>query len=216
MNRLLDPWPAISDLFAGLVIATFGALILFTYVAGRPDPVDVKAKEIQADVEHSLQQALGGVSRPCGEDVCLDVTIEFELNKDGILPAFRERLARACSALHSTLRDPARRDLIEIFVEGHTDKTQPQGAATNREAYLYNWRLSASRASSVLYEFRACGVQAPEYRIVAVGHAETEPLCFDSTPDCLQKNRRTTFRLRPDRIKIANLLKTSQSAPPSE
>jgi outer membrane protein OmpA-like peptidoglycan-associated protein len=37
----------------------------------------------------------------------------------------------------------------------------------------------------------------------AIGYADTQPVCQEKTPECWQKNRRTTFRLRPDRRVIA-------------
>jgi outer membrane protein OmpA-like peptidoglycan-associated protein len=207
MRARLDPWPAIADLFSGLLIATFGSVMLFTHLAGKPDPVDVKARRIRDEAVQSLRNALGGDQpRPCGDDVCVDVPIEFVTSRHDVRPDFSRRIRNACSALQSALGDTDRREALEIFVEGHTDKRQLVGAGTPKQAYLYNWDLSTRRATAVVYEFRGCGVARPNYRIVAIGYADTAPLCSSNTAECLQKNRRTTFRLRPDKSYIAKTL----------
>jgi len=54
----------------------------------------------------------------------------------------------------------------------------------------------------VLYEFRACGIEAqPDspLRVFAIGYADTRPIPGETSPDL---QRRTTFRIRPDRCAI--------------
>lgn len=207
MRARLDPWPAIADLFSALLIATFGSVMLFTHLAGKPDPVDVEARRIRDEAVRSLRNTLGGDTRPCGDDICVDVPIQFVTSRHDVRPDFAERIAHACEALQSALGKTNQRKALEIFVEGHTDKRQPVRAANPKSAYLYNWDLSTRRATAVVYEFRGCGVARPDYRIVAIGYADTAPLCTAGTPECLQKNRRTTFRLRPDKSYIARTMR---------
>ncbi len=220
LRHRLDPWPAIADLFAGLLILTFGAIMLVSGLSespeivepknesGRPnsatkplDPIDEEARKIRDAVLDGLKE-LGGVQRPCGDDICLDVAIEFKPNKDIVTEEFRSKIAAACLATRSALMDHDRVRAMEIFVEGHTDKSQAENLS-GRDKELYNWNLSAMRATSVLYEFRqSCGIKPPQYRILATGYADTDPVCEDETKHCFDRNRRTRFRLRPDRVFI--------------
>ena len=203
MRRSLTPWPAVADLFSGLLVATFGGLMLFTGSGPGPgpDPVDQRSAEIRTKVHALLKETLGGESREQGDEVFLDVALNFNLNRDTILRKDREKIARACSALHALFdNDKELRNQVEIWIEGHTDRTQPGHAPNRRERYLFNWRLSGNRAASVLHEFHACGLEPGRYRILAIGHADTRPKP-GTTPDSPQ-HRRTTFRIRPDRCRI--------------
>lgn len=214
MKRHVDPFPAVSDLFSGLLIATFGGLILFAGLLRGPergpgshsDPVDVEARRLQKEAQDALARHLKGTSRECGGDICVDVAFRFNTDDDRVEVNYRESLKQACSALRDVVRlYPSE---LEISIEGHTDSTQPQPKPheppiPERTRFLYNWNLSARRASSVLYEFKECGVAPPQYRIVALGYADTQPI------GSLEENRRTTFRLRPDRVEIAKRLAKS-------
>jgi outer membrane protein OmpA-like peptidoglycan-associated protein len=212
MRSRVDVWPSLTDLFSALLVATFGGLMM---IAERKDAgdgavvsplcVDVVAREIRDKVVTSLKQPLQGeVRRDESDDAYLDVYLNFELNKDEIRLEDQEKLQRACMALARLLRDqPRLKEEVEIWIEGHTDASPPRDAATERDRELFNWRLSSNRAASVLYEFSRCGVKPETHRIRAVGYAHTEPL-----PQCVGKqvcpeNRRTTFRIRPDKAKIA-------------
>lgn len=207
MKGRVNCWPAIADLFAGLVIATFGALILFTDLAGKPDPVDQEARCIRAQAAAALSEALHGNVRTSGDDVYVDVQIEFDSDSDRPQPAFVKRLQDACRALKTTLgEENVRRNTLEIFIEGHADARLPRGVIGERDRYRYNWDLSARRASAVLYEFKGCGLEAPDYFILAVGFGDTLPLCRENTDDCHQTNRRTSFRLRPNKTRIEEML----------
>jgi len=218
MRSRVDVWPSLTDLFSALLVATFGGLIMITRPpAPAPEPapapasvapppcVDVVAREVANAVRRRLERPLEGKVREThGDDVCIDVYFNFELNEDEIRPEDREKLQQACQALKTLFQDePHLKQEVEIWIEGHTDATQPENAATPRDRALYNWRLSSNRAVSVLYEFSQCGVEPKSHRIRAVGYADTVPLpkCGGKT-DC-QENRRTTFRIRPDKAVIA-------------
>ncbi len=206
MRRELNPWPALSDLFAGLLVATFGGLMLFTGAGNggkEADPVEVRAEEVGRTIVKALQESLGGDTRQYGGDTFLDVQLHFELNKDEIAPGDSAKVVRACKALRDIFEQQrVRPEEVEIWIEGHTDSSQPQFAELERDRYLFNWRLSANRAASVLYEFRKCGLDpkaGSSYRIFSIGYADTRPIAGALNGD---RQRRTTFRIRPDRCAI--------------
>lgn len=209
MRRELNPWPALADLFSGLLVATFGGLMLFTG-AGEgegEDPVETRARQISQLVVQRLQSSLGGETRELGGDTFLDVRLQFELNKDEIAAGDRQKIRKACAALKDTFSDGLiLRGELEIWIEGHTDHTQPKWAELERDRYLFNWRLSSNRAASVLYEFKECGLApSPDLpvRIFAIGYADTRPIPGSASQDM---QRRTTFRIRPDRCAIRAML----------
>jgi flagellar motor protein MotB len=161
------------------------------------------AEEVRAEIRDRLREPLRGKVRESGDDVLIDVYLNFERDSDEIREEDRERLQEACLALRELLRDrPQWKSYAEIWIEGHTDGTPPKQAATPRDAVLYNWRLSSQRATSVLYEFSLCGVAAGAYRIRAIGYADTVPLAACGARKDCPANRRTTFRIRPDKAAI--------------
>jgi outer membrane protein OmpA-like peptidoglycan-associated protein len=216
MKKRLDPWPSVSDLFSGLLVASFSGLIIFTavhqrqieIVSGERELISNEANLLVAKVQQQLAKAFpGGEVRSCGTDTCIEVYIEFELNSDLILPGEVAKVQRACDALLQVLSGNSNdRHELEIFIDGHTDQQQANRVSDPRERARFNWKLSAGRASSVLHEFGQCGVSWPEYRIVAVGYADKWRRCDENTEDCFRKNRRTTFRLRADTQAIAKRL----------
>lgn len=204
MRREINPWPALSDLFSGLLVATFGGLMLFTGAGKhKEDPVEMRAREISRTVLDKLQSSLGGQTRELGGDTYLDVRLNFQVNEDAIADADRRKVRGACDALKSLIDagilQPGE---VEIWIEGHTDRTQPRWAEFERDRYLFNWRLSSNRAASVLYEFHSCGLEPradSPLRIFAIGYADTRPIPGQASLDL---QRRTTFRIRPDRCAI--------------
>jgi chemotaxis protein MotB len=72
----------------------------------------------------------------------------------------------------------------QIVVAGHTDDIP---ISTPR--YRSNWELSTSRATSVVHELLA-NDEMPAERFVLEGHAETEPLTTNDTPENRARNRR--------------------------
>jgi len=215
VRRGLNPWPAVSDLFSGLLVATFGGLMLFTGVGNKENQVAEEVQKVRDQVLNSLRSSLGGDPRIVGEDVFLDVALNFQVDQDTIQPNDIQKIARACSALKSLFsRDVVRKNEVDIWIEGHSDSSQPiQGS--DRERYLYNWRLSGNRAASVLHEFHRWGVDSGPggYRIFAIGFANTRPR--PGLPALSEQHRRTTFRIRPDRCSIeARLTKEAKKCIP--
>jgi outer membrane protein OmpA-like peptidoglycan-associated protein len=223
MPRRTNPWPAYVDLFSALLIASFAGFIMLSgayqhEVSGyrqrekETEKMREEASSIIGRVKKSLDQdnAMSNIVRSCGDDTCIDLYIHFDQNKDEINDTEElNSINRTCGILKGALDGLSieqRKDL-EITIEGHTDSTQPLSVTDPRLRYRLNWDLSARRATSVLYVFQQCGLKPPDYQIVAIGYADSVPLCHESTQDCLTKNRRTTLRLRADTRSIEARLK---------
>lgn len=169
------------------------------------------ATRLRESVARELRETPGARQpRSCGEDLCLDVDIRFALNRADIEPEYRDGLRKTAQDVHKALGrfSTAVRQTVELTIEGHTDQTVP-AKGDDRERFLYNWRLSSERASSVLHLFHAEGLRAPEYRIIALGYADSErlqPDCRLNDDGCNRLNRRTTFRIRVDTRKLEQQL----------
>lgn len=77
-----------------------------------------------------------------------------------------------------------------IVVEGHTDNVPIQTAR-----FPSNWELAAARASSVVRQLEARGLNPTRLR--ATGYADTRPLAPNSTPQGRTQNRRVEITLEP-------------------
>lgn len=217
--RRANPWPALVDLFSALFIAAFGGLMLLSAAYKVRVEQEVVASQVRAaaDLIHSRlrlaiakHERLQSRVRECGDDTCIDVYIHFPRNED-VIADERERVALR------ELGDELRRGFdqltaldrgdVELIVEGHADRAQVLRSADSREAFLYNWNLSARRASSVVFEFRSIGLQPPRYKIVAIGYADSQPICPELSDACEELNRRTTLRLRIDTKSVEERLK---------
>lgn len=229
MKQRTNPWPAFADLFSATLIATFAGMVMMTAAyqqelgayQQREQEVNQarsEADNIIAKVKESLERdsAMKGITRRCGDDTCIDLYIHFQKDKSKIADdAEMASLRRAGELLKEALDllPSERRKDIEVIIEGHTDDTQPEGIADEREKYLYNWNLSAGRAASVAYEFRQIRFSPPDYQIVAIGYADSMPLCPEDTLKCRTDNRRTTLRLRGDTRQIEKRLGRQQGLP---
>lgn len=218
--RRSNPWPAFVDLFSALLIAAFGGLMLLSAAHGSRRQEAVTASKVRqaADAIHRRLrlaiaggQALRARIRDCGEDTCIDLYIHFALNATSVNEQERVALRELGDDLRQGLDQLPELDRgdVELIVEGHADRSQVVRLADPREAFLYNWDLSARRASSVVYEFRTIGLQPPRYKVVAIGYADSQPLCFERTSACEERNRRTTLRLRIDTRSLETRLKSN-------
>jgi outer membrane protein OmpA-like peptidoglycan-associated protein len=52
-----------------------------------------------------------------------------------------------------------------------------------------------------MYELHAAGLNKDKYNLIAWGRADTDPRCASDSPACLEKNRRTTIKVRFDSSK---------------
>jgi len=221
MARRTNPWPAFVDLFSALLTVTFaGFIMLSSAYEGELSNFQKREQEKKEFRERALQvknkvkQALSISSshaRDCGDDLCIDLYFHFELNDDNIVSEQElASLAIACEQIKSALDtlSPTEKKDLGLVIEGHTDSKQANVPGA-RERERFNWDLSARRATSVLYEFRRCGLQEPDYQIVAIGYSDTVPVpdCHESPEKCDERNRRTTLRLHADTAQIEERLR---------
>lgn len=224
MPRRTNPWPSFVELFSALLTVTFAGFVMlagayqhelsgYQQAEGETNRMRLEADKIVRQVQASLdrENVLGSRVRRCGEDTCVDLDIHFKTNDDVITEDKEsEALRRGCQILKSaidSLPEQQRKD-IQLTIEGHTDNTQAQRVPDPRHRYLFNWNLSSRRAASVSYVFYQCGLQPPNYQIVAIGYADSVPLpCDKSAEDCNAKNRRTTLRLHADTRRIEERLR---------
>lgn len=221
MQRRTNPWPAFVDLFSALLVATFAGFIMLSgaykqevsgYKLREKELAKMReeAESIIAQVQKALSQALGDKIRRRGDDTCIDLDLHFEMDADKLSHSEeRGALERACAIIKNALDElPAeqRRD-IEFFIEGHSDSQQPKNVTDEQERFRYNWDLSSRRATSVLHIFQRCGLKPPDYAILALGYADSEPdpTCPEGS-DCNARNRRTTLRLRANTQRIEERL----------
>lgn len=226
MRRRTNPWPALVELFSALLTATFAGFIMMTSAYQQELSGFQKREHERKEFQNHAQQlkqriqnalssnkSLNAKPRSCGDDTCIDLYFHFSLNEDTLeSPEERENLTQACRDIKTafdTLAAEDRRDL-GIVIEGHTDSSQAKASVSDsRSRERFNWDLSARRATSVLYEFRQCGLKSPDYKIEATGHSDTSPVpgCETPSKECDEKNRRTTLRLRADTARIEQRLK---------
>jgi flagellar motor protein MotB len=211
-------------LFSALLTATFAGFIMMTSayqqeLSGLQEREEQRRLFLeQADsIKKKVQQALTDSfkeSNPhsCGLDTCIDLDVHFESGKD-IIKNDSElvSLARACQDIKSaldTLPQDEKKD-IGLVIEGHTDSKPPRHIKDQRARDLFNWNLSALRATSVLYEFSKCNLKDPDYQIVAIGYKDTiaDSNCKEPPERCEERNRRTTLRLHADTAQIEERLR---------
>jgi len=230
MRRRTNPWIAYSDLFSALLVATFAGFIVlsaaYRHMLGQYEKVREEMSAVRQEansvvdqIQQALNQgnALGSTVRRCGEDTCIDLYIHFKKDEDVIENGSElSSLKNSCSAIRNAIDrlSPERKKDIQLTIEGHTDSQQPSKSIDARARYLFNWNLSGKRATSVLYEFQQCGLVPPEYQIVAIGYADSMPICSDTNRACLDSNRRTTLRLRADTKRIEERLNRPGTAAP--
>lgn len=205
MRRRTNPWPAFADLFAALLVVSFGALILLSSKANETNNIRKIADKAMNDAK---QQLAGATVRNCGDDTCIDLDIKFELNSDKIqneeqVASLKKIGGILKQALDSFPKED--RKALTLVIEGHTDSTQAKFMKDERERDLYNWSLSSKRANSVAYVFMtSCKIDPSEYQVEVIGYADSKPPdCeFLSPKDCDAKKRRTTLVLRADTREI--------------
>ena len=84
----------------------------------------------------------------------------------------------------------ARRNDLEIQIEGHTDNVP-----INTNKFPSNWELSTMRAVNILRYLQKNG-EIPSSRLIAVGFAEHQPIADNKTSEGRQKNRRIEILFR--------------------
>lgn len=214
IRQRTNPWLSFSDLFAALLVATFAGFMMlsasyqselerFQKTEGATTKMRQEADRIISGIQQTLAKNIGLASRVrrCGEDTCIDLDIHFSEGHDTIEGAQeKDALDQICSTIKTAVDglQPWERKDIELVIEGHTNKNQPQERLNPRDKYLFNWNLSGRRAASVLYVFNECGFTPPTYNVQAIGYADSKPACVEDSRKCNEQNRRTTLLLRAD------------------
>jgi chemotaxis protein MotB len=103
----------------------------------------------------------------------------FEPGGTEILAESRRLLLKLIPIMHDTV--------YKITVEGHSDNIPVKSPL-----YPSNWELSSARAGSVVRFLIQTGNLDPR-RFSAVGHADTQPLRDNDTPENRARNRRVSI-----------------------
>jgi chemotaxis protein MotB len=103
----------------------------------------------------------------------------FEPGGTEIIAESRRLLLKLIPIMHDTV--------YKITVEGHSDNIPVRSPL-----YPSNWELSSARAGSVVRFLIQAGNLDPR-RFSAVGHADTQPLRENDTPENRARNRRVSI-----------------------
>lgn len=114
--------------------------------------------------------------------------ISFRISNDVLFDSGKSELAKKGFVELEKLVTYLKRTDYRVTVAGHTDNVP---ISTIR--FPSNWELSSARAGSVVRFFQSRGI-APS-RLVARGHADTEPLADNLTAENRAKNRRVELVL---------------------
>lgn len=114
--------------------------------------------------------------------------VSFRISNDVLFSSGKSELADKGLVELGKLVPFLLRTDYKVTVAGHTDDVPIQ-----TDKFPSNWELSSARAGSVVRFFQAQGIQ-PD-RLVARGHADTNPLVDNSTPENRAKNRRVELVL---------------------
>jgi outer membrane protein OmpA-like peptidoglycan-associated protein len=111
-------------------------------------------------------------ARPAAKRVVMELTIEFDFDKQNIKPEYQIQLGEMARFLKSSSR-------ISALIEGHTDGIGGDA---------YNFRLSNRRAQSVKQALVKLGV--PSGRVSIEGFGKTRPVADNATAEGRKRNRR--------------------------
>ncbi|MDX5298569.1 MAG: OmpA family protein [Gammaproteobacteria bacterium] len=119
------------------------------------------------------------------------VTIRF--SEDATFASGSADLKTEMSPVIDRIVDALARCQGDVIVSGYTDD---RPIISNR--FRSNWDLSAARAVSVVHEL-VMNRKIDADRVMAAGHAETNPLAPNSTPEERARNRRVEIKIyNPD------------------
>lgn len=214
--RLTSPWPAVTDLFAGLMVAAFGA---FAVSSGERIVDQDVLREVQALRDELtgrlVEQGRSPETENCGFDTCIPVDVRFEVDRDVLLAEGEAKVQRLCASYRDVVGTLSNKKEVLLVIEGHTDPTKPRfdDAEANER---HNWVLSARRATTVLRTFSQCGVGLDSgYEVSAAGYADSRPVVRSSGQSIeswFAQRRRITLRIRMNQDEIRERLKR-QSIP---
>ena len=153
--------------------------------AARARAAAEQAEKERAEAREQLRQQLNAIleTRESARGLIVNLSdVLFDVDKDTLKPAAREKLARMSGILAAHLD-------LKIEIEGHTDSTGSEE---------YNQRLSERRAESVRTYFGQQGIG--QAIVSAVGFGESRPVATNGTAEGRQQNRRVEIILSGESI----------------
>ncbi len=187
-----SPWPAYVDIFSALVVLMFAVIVIDVVGRIKQSPT----QKLAEDVLLNISSQMGKDVQKCSiQDICVNVSLNFDTGKDVIHEQDFEKIRRITTVLLTALREEERKNpklkkFLRIVVEGHTDSRLPRNVTDQRELFTYNWNLSAKRASSVMYVLDQNGLgRSHDYNVVSLGLASSEPTMVDGKPCFARRDR---------------------------
>jgi chemotaxis protein MotB len=159
----------------------------------KPEPTQQTTEPAPGSAE---QSALDDISQKVAAQGLGDM-VTLESRKGGLIITMKETLLFPSGQASLSAQGAAwirgivpvmQSDAAFISVEGHTDNVP-----ISTEKFPSNWELSAGRASSVVRELVAAGVNADKLR--AIGYADSRPIGFNAFPSGREQNRRVQIKL---------------------
>jgi chemotaxis protein MotB len=152
------------------------------------EKAEVAAKKQQEEINEESLEFQEALKEEIDEGL-IDVETQFDrivirIREKGSFQSGDANLNREFLPILDKIRHVLSKTDGQIVVAGHTDNIP-----INTAHYRSNWELSTSRATSVVHELLANGEMQPD-RFVLEGHAETQPLAPNDTPENRAKNRR--------------------------
>lgn len=141
----------------------------------KPAPVILKKCP---DVPEGIEVDEDGCPIPMKENVSITLLVEFDFDKDEVLPLYHDDIEKVANIL---IADPK----TNVELEGHTD-------SINTEEY--NMNLSRRRSESVKkYLIEKFNIDTS--RISTIGYGESNPVDTNETDEGRQKNRRVVANI---------------------
>ena len=125
--------------------------------------------------------------------VSLQEKLLFKSGSAVVDPKGKEALGTLAAVLNNTPD-------VTVDIEGHTDTVPIKTAA-----FVDNWALSVSRASSIV-RILTKDYNVDPRRVTASGRGEFHPVASNDTPDGKSSNRRTEIILSPNLTELYQLL----------
>jgi flagellar motor protein MotB len=228
--RRANPWPAVTDLFAALMITALAAYAVTSTELATEQARGIQNADVLKETQRisaALRASLVERNAPkgweadvenCGFDTCVPVKIEFALSKAELLPEGQERVRELCAAYAETVKRVSDTKEVVLVIEGHTDPSKP-ATLQPEDRDRFNWDLSGRRATSVLRAFDACGVTAAAgFEVHSAGYADTRPvkkLPGEGDASWNNRRRRTTMRIRINQDEVRTRLQPRTATPPA-
>ena len=153
------------------------------------EPVpQVETKQIDPNIDKLTETLVDALAAEISSD---SLTVSYDADKvvvrfsdSASFPSGSEQLKDAMFPIIEKIEDVLANCDGEVTVSGYTDNLP-----VNSSRFRSNWDLSAARAVSVVHQL-ILNNKIDVNRVSAAGHAETNPLAPNDTPENRAKNRR--------------------------